>query len=421
MKLLQCAHCGQRVFFENLRCESCGSTLGFVPGESRMGAFSVEADGNWLRLGQKGLPPQRPCQNYAVENVCNWMVPAEEASPYCVSCRTTHIIPALSKPENRVYWYQLEHAKRRLFYTLFALGLPTPSKTEQPGCGLSFQFLEDVSPQQRVLTGHDEGVITLNIAEANDSHRENTRASMHEPYRTLLGHFRHESGHYYWDRLLKDSGMIDEYRSLFGDERLDYEQALKQHYANPNNDWPLNFVSAYASSHPWEDWAECWAHYLHMVDGLETATAWGVKLDHAMVNGDPVLPQPISPETPSVQDSLIQQWLPVSQFVNAMNRSLGTNDGYPFLVPPPVVAKLDFVHRVVSAAGRGEIGVWADTVMAPAAPPAAVDAALPSPEPSAPMAEVPAQTAEVQAQVQAPAPAPAPSQVQTQSTAPQPL
>ncbi|HSI57812.1 MAG TPA: putative zinc-binding peptidase [Ideonella sp.] len=370
MKLLQCAHCGQRVFFENLRCEACGSALGFVPGELRMAAFRVQDDGSWARLGSESDAPQRPCQNYAAENVCNWMLAADDPSLYCVSCRTTHIIPALSKPENRQYWYQLEHAKRRLFYTLLSLGLPTPSKTDQPQHGLSFQFLEDASPQQRVLTGHDEGVITLNIAEANDAHRESTRASMHEPYRTLVGHFRHESGHYYWDRLLPDSPMLDEYRSLFGDERADYEAALKAHYANPPTDWALHFVSAYASAHPWEDWAECWAHYLHMVDGLDTAAAWGMRLDHAMVDGAPVLPQPIAPGSASVEASLIQQWLPVSQFVNAMNRSLGSNDGYPFLLPPPVVAKLDFVHRVVSAAGRGELGVWSTDELPPSAPPA---------------------------------------------------
>jgi len=356
MKVFDCGHCGQRVFFDNLRCGNCGSALGFVPGEQAMVAFDVQPDGLWSRLGPEG-PAQRPCQNYALENVCNWMVPADDPTPHCLSCRTTHIIPALGKPENRGYWSLLEQAKRRLFYTLLALKLPAPSKAADPQHGLWFQFLEDVSPQQRVLTGHDEGVITLNIAEADDARRESVRAAMHEPYRTLLGHFRHESGHYFWDRLVKDTSWIDEYRRLFGDERADYEEALKKHYATPLADWASNFISAYASSHPWEDWAECWAHYLHMVDGLDTAAAWGLGLTHPTNDGPPLKAEPVDPAAASIEPSLIAQWLPVSQFINAMNRSLGLHDSYPFVVLAPVVAKLDFIHRVVSAAGRGQVAM----------------------------------------------------------------
>lgn len=354
MKLFHCGHCGQRVFFDNELCGNCGSTLGFAPDEQAMVAFNVGADGLWTRLGLEG-PALRPCQNYAVEHVCNWMVRAEDPTPHCLSCRTTHIIPALGKPENRGYWAQLEHAKRRLMYTLIALNLSAPSKTSDPQHGLWFQFLEDVSPQQRVLTGHDEGVITLNIAEADDAKRETMRTAMHEPYRTLLGHFRHESGHYYWDRLVKDTTWIDEYRDLFGDERADYAQALQQHYANPLLDWQLSFISAYASAHPWEDWAECWAHYLHMVDGLDTAAAWGMSLANAVNDGPAMRAEPLDANAPTVQQSLIEQWLPVSQFINAMNRSLGSHDSYPFVVLAPVVAKLDFIHRVVGAAARGEM------------------------------------------------------------------
>jgi hypothetical protein len=353
MKFLTCTHCAQRVFFENTRCENCGSGLGFVPAELQMVAFSIDNQGTWQRLGSQG-PAQRPCLNYSVESVCNWMVGADDAAPYCVSCRTTHIIPALGKAENRTYWAVLEQAKRRLVYTLLSLNLPVPSRDMDPVHGVSFQFLEETSPEARVLTGHDEGTITLNIAEADDAMREQMRTHMHEPYRTLVGHFRHESGHFYWDRLVDQTPWIDEYRRLFGDERRDYETALKEHYAHPTADWHLNFVSAYASSHPWEDWAECWAHYLHMVDGLETAAAWGLHLERAAPDGPAVTASPVDHDSPSVQASLIEQWLPVSQFSNAMNRSMGLHDSYPFVVPPPVVAKLDFIHRVAGAAARGE-------------------------------------------------------------------
>lgn len=353
MKLFRCTHCAQRVFFDNLRCEACGSSLGFVPQETEMIAFAVGGDGTWSRLGSEG-PALRPCSNYAVEGVCNWMIDADDPAALCASCRTTHVIPALGKTENRSYWIQLEQAKRRLFYTLLKLKLPAPNRAADPAHGISFQFLEQVDPQQRVLTGHDEGVITLNIAEADDATREKMRHTMHEPYRSLLGHFRHESGHYYWDRLVKDTAWIDGYRQLFGDEQLDYDAALQQHYAAPMIDWQTRFISAYASAHPWEDWAECWAHYLHMVDGLETAAAWGLHLDHATPSGPPLQVSPVDPEAESVEPSLIEQWLPVSQFSNSMNRSLGQHDSYPFVVPAPVVAKLNFIHGVIRAAVRGE-------------------------------------------------------------------
>ncbi len=352
MHLLRCTNCASRVFFENLICDTCHSALGFVPTELNMVAFSIDPQNNWSRFGADG-PAQRPCSNYTLEGVCNWMVAADDPNSLCVCCRTTQIIPALGKPENRDYWFRLEQAKRRLFYTLLSLRLPAPSRAEDPVNGVSFQFLEDAGPRSRVLTGHDEGIITLNIAEADDAKRESMRTSMHEPYRSLVGHFRHESGHYYWDRLVDKTSWIDEYRQLFGDERADYEAALKKHYAQPNAEWFVNFISVYASSHPWEDWAECWAHYLHMIDGLETAAAWGLHLDHATPGEPPVQVAPVDMNAESIERSLIEQWLPVAQFSNAMNRSLGLNDSYPFVLRPPVVAKLEFIHRVVRAAASG--------------------------------------------------------------------
>jgi len=349
MRAFTCERCGQRLFFENVACGGCGAVIGFVPAELSFASFDPE----WQRT-RVDARAQKPCLNYASEQVCNWMLPADDSSsPYCLSCRCTEVIPALSTIENRASWSSIEQAKRRLFYSLLVLQLPAPPKTEDPQHGLAFRFLEETRAEPKVFTGHDEGVITLNIAEADDAARERLRAEMHEPYRTLLGHFRHEIGHYYWDRLVQDTAALEEFRRLFGDERADYAQALQQHYREPRLDWPLNFVSVYASSHPWEDWAECWAHYLHILDGLETAQAWGLRLDHAVANAGPVEAQALAGNGDFAAD-LIQRWLPISQFINAMDRSLGSHDSYPFVLPAPVVDKLLFIHQLIAAAARGE-------------------------------------------------------------------
>jgi hypothetical protein len=369
MKTLSCERCGQRVFFENVACENCGAALGFVPAEMRMGSFDIDDDGSWKRA-TSGDTALQPCANYTQHQVCNWMVPTGSANPLCQSCATTFIVPALSKAENLAYWSLIEQAKRRLFYSLLSLKLPMPSKAQDPEHGVSFQFLEQLTPTEKVMTGHDSGVITLNIAEADDAQREQARAHLHEPYRTLLGHFRHEIGHYYWDRLVDGSPWLDEFRTLFGDERADYAEALARHYASPAIDWQDNFVSSYASSHPWEDWAECWAHYMHLQDGLETAAAWGLTLSHALPDAPPVEAQPLDLAAPSLEHALIEQWLPVSQFVNAMSRSLGSHDGYPFVVPAPVIEKLEFIHKVIGAAVRGDVPMRFSVAPQPAPQPA---------------------------------------------------
>jgi len=353
LKNLSCEQCGLRVFFENTRCEACGATLGFVPDERHMGAFHVQPDGAWQRV-RGDMTGWRPCAN-ARTGVCNWMVPAGDANPLCTSCRTTQVLPSLGKPANLAYWTRIEQAKRRLFYNLLSLGLPVPSKSEDPEHGVSFHFLEQLEPSATVLTGHDSGVITLNIAEADDARREQMRARLHEPYRTLLGHLRHEIGHYYWDRLIAGTSWLEPWRQLFGDERQNYVQGLHSHYAAPRADWAQQFVSAYASSHPWEDWAECWAHYMHIQAGLETASAWGLSLDHALPGAPPVKVHQVAWCDVDMIRVLIEQWLPVSQFVNAMARCLGNADNYPFVTPEPVVRKLDFVHRVVVAGVRGQV------------------------------------------------------------------
>ena len=206
------------------------------------------------------------------------------------------------------------------------------------------------------MTGHDNGLITINLAEADDSERERQRHQMGEPYRTLLGHFRHEIAHYYWTRLVGNSNRLQEFRDLFGDERKDYRDALQQHYANgPPPDWPTHYVTAYASSHPWEDFAETWAHYFHMVDTLETAHAFGLSVRPKVSKGSDFATKIDFDSHHAEMERLIDAWLPLTFAVNSINRSMGQPDLYPFVLAPTVIAKLTFVHdRIRAQRDRGE-------------------------------------------------------------------
>jgi hypothetical protein len=326
---------------------------------------SLEPDDaeNWRSVRPEAAAGYRICANAQIEGTCNWAVPVSDDSPLCASCRITRIIPNLGNPAHAVAWSRLEGAKRRLLFTLMELGLPLPGRTDDSKRGLTFEFLADpTAGGQRVLTGHRDGVITINIAEADDAERERRRAAMGEPYRTLLGHMRHESGHYYWDRFIAGSPELDEFRSLFGDERSDYDSALAAYYAGgAKPGWQDLFVSAYATSHPWEDWAETWAHYLHMVDTLETAAACGLSLKPRRTD-EPAMaeaPYPVSPQ-PATFDRLIDSWFPLTYMLNNLNRGLGLCDAYPFVLSSSVIAKLRFADDVVGrtkAGGPEKVGV----------------------------------------------------------------
>ncbi len=267
MKVFHCDHCQQLVFIENIKCVNCDHALAYVPDLSDMKSLEPAGDNLWKCTDSKGGErTYRLCGNYQRENICNWAVSSDDPHPLCQSCRLTRVIPDLNAPGNKEAWYKLEVAKRRLVYSLLYLKLPVINRVDDPQQGLSFEFLADppTSTERNespppVLTGHNNGVITINVAEADDAEREKRRLLLYEPYRTLLGHFRHEVGHYYWDRLIKNSARLNSFRQLFGNEQLDYRQALQNYYSNgPSADWRLNFVTAYASSHPWEDWAETW-------------------------------------------------------------------------------------------------------------------------------------------------------------------
>jgi hypothetical protein len=354
MNVFHCDHCQQLVFFENTVCVSCGSTLAYLPDLDQMGSLEPAGDGLWRSpLPEAEGRRYRLCDNYMRQNVCNWAIPASDAHLHCPSCRLTRVIPDLSRPGNKEAWYKLELAKRRLVYSLLMLGCPVENKEDDPEHGLAYEFLAspDGPDAQPVLTGHAEGVITLNFAEADDVERERRRLNLHEPYRTLLGHFRHEVGHYYWDRLIRDSPRIDLFRVRFGDERQDYAQALQRHYQQgAPADWQQRYVSAYASSHPWEDWAETWAHYLHMTDTLETAAACGLSLRPQRTD-EPTLKTP--PPAPGSRrfasfEKVIESWFPLTYVLNNLNRGMGLPDGYPFVLSAPAVDKLRFVHETLA-------------------------------------------------------------------------
>lgn len=312
MTPLQC-RCGRRVYFNNNRCVNCERRLVF-DSESRT-MLSEETPGS-------GLPF---CANRETAVRCNWAPVPGNPSGYCLSCAMSKTIPTLSKPENHERWHKLEAAKRRLIYDLLRLGLPVDKDR------LQFHFKEDrrTNPnvsEYHVTTGHSRGVITINAAEADEVFREQMRQTMNEPWRTLLGHMRHESGHYYFGEVV-DDGNRDAARELFGDESLNYDDALARYYQNgPLPDWPDNYISAYATSHPAEDWAECWAHYLHIRSALLAA------VDAELV-----------PETGDRYERFFELVLTLNEIM----RSLGLPDAYPFVITEPVTRKIDFIHDAV--------------------------------------------------------------------------
>ncbi|MBD5781180.1 putative zinc-binding metallopeptidase [Pelagicoccus sp. NFK12] len=336
MKNYYCPQCEARVFFSNTVCLSCHTQLGFDIESLEMVALAAGSN----------TTAYRACQNYSQHATCNWTLPSDSPRSLCCSCQLTETIPNLAHPENKVAWAKIEDAKRRLVYNLNRLGLrPQPRSKTSPN-GLVFRFLAD-SPEPEappVLTGHASGVVTLNIAEANDAERERRRTALGEPYRTLLGHLRHEVGHYYWDILVEDS-QRDAFRSLFGDETVDYGEALKKHYANgaPAN-WSKTHISSYATAHAWEDWAETWAHYLHMMDAIGTAIYSSVNIAKSHKQDPTFYHRRIDPTR---FDSIIKAWPALACLINSFNRSLGTPDAYPFVTAPPVAEKLRFIHELI--------------------------------------------------------------------------
>ena len=350
MKVYTCDNCQNPLYFENSVCLKCSHPVGFdaitmdmitlspVPGETGVFTNAVKAK---VRYNY--------CSN-SQYGVCNWLVPAAAEPGFCTACVLNQVIPDLGSDVNKLRWKNMETAKHRLVYSLLRLRLPFAVERDGQQEAIRFDFLADGASGERVLTGHDNGLITINISEADEVERVRHKHDLGERYRTLLGHFRHEVGHYYWDALVAGGARLEEFRRLFGDETQDYGVALQTYYANgAPPDWVQSFVSPYATAHPWEDWAETWAHYLHMMDTLETASAFGLRVGgpgKRIDIGDPYEEKRF--------DRIVGNWFPLCFASNSLNRSMGHADFYPFILSGPVMEKLRFIHAVCeTGGGRG--------------------------------------------------------------------
>ncbi|MEX1178374.1 MAG: putative zinc-binding metallopeptidase [Nitriliruptor sp.] len=330
MHAFTCGRCGQLVFFHNSVCLRCDAPLGFDPERLRMVVVADE---------------ERRCI-HTVTAGCNWLAAAPGEA--CASCRLTRTRPADGDVDALAAFAAAEAQKRRLVFNLRSIGLHLEPRDEVAGTGVAFDLL--ASDQQPVTTGHAAGVITLDLAESDDVHREQVRALMREPYRTVLGHFRHEIGHHLFTVIVTPDDL-GEVRERFGDERADYQAALDRHYEHgAPTGWEAEHVSEYATMHPAEDWAETFAHYLHIRATLETAAAYRLRVDGPTVEGGDAFAADPASVDPASLAALIETWLPLSYALNAVSRSLGDGDLYPFVLPPAVIAKLDLVHRLVQRA-----------------------------------------------------------------------
>lgn len=331
MRTFHCS-CGHRVFFDNNSCLACGQELGFDP--ACLTVVSLQGNPSGPLTSANGQAWRR-CSNFYRYGNCNWLLAAGEEGPLCASCRLNDIIPNLEMPDNLLLWTRVEQAKRRLLYSLLRLGLPL--KGPAPGSpGLRFRILEDRRRNPEVFesfvaTAHLNGTITLNVAEADDVSRTAEREQMQERYRTVLGHLRHEAGHFYFRQLVDSPELQAAFCRLFGDPDADYASAVRAYYEDgPPANWPDRYVSAYAAAHPAEDFAESFAHFLHIDDALETARAAGLAADRSVAGED-----------------WLGEWVTLAITLNEILRSLGAEDPYPFVLTEPVKAKLVFIDRLV--------------------------------------------------------------------------
>ncbi|QLF68381.1 putative zinc-binding peptidase [Peteryoungia desertarenae] len=351
MRLFSCSNCRNVVHFDNTTCVACGMRLAYRPLAFDMVTLSSEPDGSFRSVGVDPVRVQ-PCVN-ASYDACNWLVDDDQEAGYCRACRHNVVIPDLTVPDNIVNWRKIELAKHALIYSLLRLGLPLADRTEDPHHGLGFAFLSDdatASEEGSVLTGHAEGLITLNMAEASDAEREKRRVALNEPFRTLSGHFRHEVAHYFWNVLIRDRSQVSSFRTVFGDESADYAAALESYYAEgPPPGWDQGYISTYATSHPWEDFAETFAHYLHIIDALDTADAFGLKTNPKIYGEKQGLVLDETFDSYRARDvrDLVEAWVPLTLAINSINRSMGQPDLYPFVLNEPVMLKLEYIHQLI--------------------------------------------------------------------------
>jgi len=374
MKTFKCNCTDQLIlFFESSHCLACGRTVGIDDDFDQVEPYEIDEQSGLFYKAEAPEVFYKKCDNNAQYHVCNGMVNLDTFIPVadkdevlCFSCRFNETVPDLSIVEHIPLWKKMETAKRRALYTLKSLSLPLNTTIQEPESGLSFDFIADrnvsdhfVSPiigQDVVFTGHDCGHITINLAEADDVARSQAKIAMGERYRTLLGHFRHELGHYYFDQLIANSPKKHTLcKQYFGDDELDYQQALDTHYKQgaPAN-WHETFISEYATMHPYEDWAETWAHYMHIIDTLETAKNFSItgsttdnefELDEADELRLPQSAYYFNSQT-SI-DAILDTWMEFSIILNSLNRSMGLADAYPFVLTQAVRTKLSFIHHAI--------------------------------------------------------------------------
>ena len=374
MKTFTCSCKDQQIlFFESSHCVACNRTVGLDDWFDKVEPYDLDEEtGQYFKTDTPEVRYQK-CDNHADYKVCNGMVnmdtfvPVEdEDEVLCFACRFNETIPDLTVVEHIPLWKKMETAKRRAIYTLKAFTLPLRTFSEDPKGGLGFSFTTDrdvndhfvsrLEDQEPVFTGHNCGHITINLAEANDVARSHTKLAMGERYRTLLGHFRHELGHYYFDKLIAGNPVKHALcKKYFGDDELSYQKALDKHYKNgaPKN-WRDAYISEYATMHPYEDWAETWAHYMHIMDTLETAKNFSITGSTTGISSeaqdvdDLTLPQDayfFSGQTSIT--TILDTWIDFSVILNSLNRSMGMNDAYPFVLTEPVRTKLSFVHHAI--------------------------------------------------------------------------
>ncbi|WP_323794145.1 zinc-binding metallopeptidase family protein [Nocardioides sp.] len=326
MRSFRCRVCDNSLHFENSVCVSCGTALGFSRAERTI--VPVSPKGSYT--DSTGLV-WHVCANLNLSG-CTWLAPLEGGQ--CSSCDLTRTRPNDDDLEGLVNYPAAESAKRHLLVELDALGFGVVGKDVDPDGGIAFDLLSSV--EENVVIGHQNGLITIDLAESDDAYREKIRSKLDEPYRTMLGHFRHEFGHYAEWQLVRGDERMARCRELFGDESADYQESISRHYdEGPPDDWKRSYISTYATMHPFEDFAETWAHYLHICDAIETAREYGL----VTIGGIDAFS--------SFRDVVTGVWVPLSIALNQMNRSMGKDDIYPFVIPGPVLDKLDFVASLL--------------------------------------------------------------------------
>ena len=377
MRIFSCPACRHVIYFDSDTCMNCGVGLAFSRARHAMVALADGQPGTATPPADPtaaATPPDgaRPCLNRNIG--CNWI--AAPGGDFCDACLLVRHVPDVIDANVSGYLRDTGTAVRRLAYQLDDLGLPIVTHWQKPDGGLAFD-LDASTDDKKVMIGHLNGIITIDITEAQDSHREALRALLDEQYRTMLGHFRHEIGHYYWQALVAPRAeWLAEFREVFGDERQDYGAALDAHYGQDGgqSSWQDAFISQYARTHPWEDFAETFAHFLHITDTLQTAAAhgmqmptipgdWPPEVEAVMVSVPHI--DPVQDAEQAVRDSavpldaeqagdtgmrqILGEWLPLAAALNEVNRAMGKRDLYPFIIPGAVAHKLAYVLRLVTA------------------------------------------------------------------------